>query len=172
MFTKQAFNMWTDIIWYKGCVPKQAFNMWTAQLERLPTKTRIASWGLNMSLSCDICLIGTETRDHVLLQCGFAAEIWRAVFSKLDPTQSLITSWAELLSWIRRSSEQAPSLLRKVVVQSVVYNIWRQRNNMTHNHTFVPARTTFKLIDREVRNILFARRKKKRFKNLLIRWLA
>nr|VDD49545.1 unnamed protein product [Brassica oleracea] len=146
--------------------------MWTAQLERLPTKTKIASWGLNTSLSCAVCLIGIETRDHVLLHCGFAAEKWRAVFSKLDQYQPPCTTWAELLSWTRRSTVPAPSLLRKVVVQSVLYNIWRQRNNVIHNHILVPARTTFRVIDREVRNILFARRKRRKFKNLLICWLA
>ncbi|CAH8278032.1 unnamed protein product [Arabidopsis lyrata] len=31
------------------------------------------------------------------------------------------------------SSPAAPSLLRKLAAQVVVYNIWRQRNNLLHN---------------------------------------
>ncbi|XP_048608023.1 uncharacterized protein LOC125584136 [Brassica napus] len=119
------------------------------------------------------CLSGRiETRDHILLHCGFAAEIWTAVFYKMDRHQAPFTTWAELLSWIRRSSASAPSLLRKVVAQSVLYNTWRQRNNVIHNHILLPARTTFKVIDREVRNTFFARRKRRKFKNLLFCWLA
>ncbi|CAL9216044.1 unnamed protein product [Arabidopsis halleri] len=80
-------------------------------------------------------------------------------------------SWAELLSWQRSSSSAAPSLLRKIAAQSTVYQIWKQRNNVVHNHVSIPASTIFKLIDREIRNIITARRKRKLFRNLMQVWL-
>lgn len=64
---------WAKLIWFKGNVPKHAFNMWTAQLNRLPTRVRLASWNTGINLSCTLCLLGQETRDHIMLTCGFSS---------------------------------------------------------------------------------------------------
>lgn len=39
---------WADKVWFKGYVPSHAFMMWVAQLDRLPTRSRLASWGLQI----------------------------------------------------------------------------------------------------------------------------
>ncbi|KAF3601806.1 hypothetical protein F2Q69_00038228, partial [Brassica cretica] len=49
------------------------------------------------------------------------------IIARLDPNRRLILSWNELLSWIKRSSTSAATTLRKLVTQSAIYNIWRQR---------------------------------------------
>ena len=162
---------WSSTVWFKGCVPKQAFNLWTAQLDRLPTRTRLASWGVTQQTSCPVCLFGEETRDHILLYCGYAAELWRCVMARLKQIHTGFTEWAELLSWIRSDTTSAPSLLRKVATHSTIYNIWRQRNNQLDNQILIPASTVFRLIDRDIRNILLGRRSKKNFRPLLAKWL-
>ncbi|CAG7881679.1 unnamed protein product, partial [Brassica rapa] len=42
--------------------------------------------------------------------------------------------WNELLSWIRSSVIQSPILLRKLAVQSTIYHLGKQRNNVYHNN--------------------------------------
>lgn len=77
---------WADAIWFKGAVPRNAFNMWVAHLDRLPTRQRLAAWGVAPSSLCCLCSTMTETRDHLLVSCAFASVIWRLVFSRLVPT--------------------------------------------------------------------------------------
>lgn len=145
--------------------------MWVAQLDRLPTRQRLASWGLNIPTDCCLCASSIETRDHLLITCTFSAELWRSSLARIDPNRRLFLTWAELLSWIRRSSTAAPSTLRKIVAQSVIYHAWRQRNNVLHNQIFVPHSIIFKAIDREIRNIITARRHMKCFATMMQLWI-
>ncbi|VVB02963.1 unnamed protein product [Arabis nemorensis] len=97
--------------------------------------------------------------------------IWCSVFRRISPSERLFTNWQELLSWIRRSTHQGPSLLRRMVAQAAIYHIWRQRNNVYHNHNVLPARTIFKNLDREVRNIINSRRHRRHWNTLMHRWI-
>ncbi|CAL9245458.1 unnamed protein product, partial [Arabidopsis halleri] len=78
--------------------------------------------------------------------------------TRVDPNMPLFLSWAELLSWVRVSSTNAHSLIRKISVQASIYHLWKQRNNFVHNQVSLPPSTIFNLIYREVRNIITARR--------------
>lgn len=156
----------------QGCVPNQAFNMWIAQHDRLPTRERICSWGISSDRSCPVCLFGFESRDHILLHCGFSSQVWRFVLAKLDPRRTSFTCWSELLSWLRDQPSHCPSILRKIVTQTTIFQLWKQRNNLLHNRIFIPASTVFRIIDREVRYIILGRRHKRLFKNLLSFWLV
>lgn len=60
---------WGGTVWFKGATPKHAFNMWIANLNRLPTKSRLARWGMNINTTCDFCSLEPETRDHLFLSC-------------------------------------------------------------------------------------------------------
>ncbi|CAH8349985.1 unnamed protein product [Eruca vesicaria subsp. sativa] len=48
-----------------------------------------------------------------------------------------------------------------LAAQVTIFHIWKQRNNCLHNGTTIPPSTIVKLIDREVRNVITARRRKK-----------
>ncbi|KAG7551508.1 Reverse transcriptase domain [Arabidopsis thaliana x Arabidopsis arenosa] len=162
---------WSSLVWFKGAIPKHAFNMWVSHLNRLPTKQRLRSWGIIDSSSCSFCSTAVESRDHLLITCNFSSTIWLQILARLDPRQ-LFLSWTELLSWIRSSSQAAPSLLRKIVAQASIYHIWKQRNNVVHNQIFIPTSALFKLIDRDIRNTINARRQRKRFRNLMQLWIS
>lgn len=60
---------WTATVWFKGSVPRHAFHLWFTQLDRLPTRTRLASWGLPIDQSCCLCGNALENRDHLFLRC-------------------------------------------------------------------------------------------------------
>ncbi|KAG7537157.1 Reverse transcriptase zinc-binding domain [Arabidopsis suecica] len=168
---REAAKGWAASVWFKGAVPRHAFNMWVTHLDRLPTRQRLASWGQILFPECCLCTMATESRDHLMLACEFTSQIWSLVFSRISPRQHLFCSWAELLSWTSQASLSAPSIFRKVIAQVVVYNIWRQRNNVLHNSQRLSPPLVFKLIDRDVRNIISARRKRKRWRDLMILWI-
>ncbi|XP_024004072.1 uncharacterized protein LOC112081542 [Eutrema salsugineum] len=93
---------WYNAIWFKGATPKHAFFMWTAQLNRLPTRSRLASWGLNIPSSCCLCSAHDETRDHLLFWCGYGGEIWSAVLRRIGVAPFVFQSWTALLSWVKQ----------------------------------------------------------------------
>lgn len=168
---RAALVNWVDIVWFKGNTPKHAFNMWIANLDRLPTKSRLERWGMQIITTCRLCGLHFETRDHLFLNCDFAVYIWNAVCRRLDLPSITFGSWQQLLSWMKRKSERSPPTLRKLITHSVVYAIWRQRNNLHHNQLQVLLSVVFRDIDREIKNSITARRFNKCFRMLMQLWL-
>lgn len=168
---RQDSKDWVDIVWFKGSIPKHSFNMWIANYDKLPTRARLAEWGLPVSPLCAFCSRGDETRDHVLLSCEYSQDIWREVLLRCRTSLTRFTNWSELLSWIRASTSKKLSILRKIAVQAVVYHLWKQRNNLIHNQTSLTTAALFHGIDREIRNIISARRTRKHFGSLIVMWL-
>ncbi|CAG7889359.1 unnamed protein product [Brassica rapa] len=58
-----------------------------------------------------------------------------------------------------------------LVVQSLIYSVWRQRNNMLHTNCITSPLVVFKDINRQVINSIYALRHKTKFRNLLSIWL-
>ena len=162
---------WVDVVWFKGGIPKHAFTMWVANYDRLPTRARLAAWGLPIAPACPFCTRYDETRDHLMLTCAYSYEVWSEVMRRCQPPPSMITTWLELLSWIRSSRSKSLTLLRKIAGQTAIFHLWKQRNNLIHNQASLSSATVFHGIDREVRNIISARRQSKPFKSLMQMWL-
>lgn len=160
-----------NLIWFKGAIPRNSFNMWVANMDRLPTRARLASWGLSVPTTCCLCSAYDETRDHLFMTCHYSTSVWRLSIGHLNPPDRMFTNWSELLSWIRGNSSAAPSLLRKLAAQSIVYHLWKQRNNVLHNNLVLAPETIFRFIDKEMRNIITARRERKQFLKLMEKWM-
>ena len=58
-------------------VSKHAFISWMAILNRLPTKERIKSWGLEVEETCILCRNAAKTREHFLFGCDFLRDSGR-----------------------------------------------------------------------------------------------
>lgn len=145
--------------------------MWVTNLNRLPTRSRLVAWGMQIPSTCCICSSQPETRDHLMLSCPFAQALWSESRRRFRDTVPVFTVWSDLVVWSSSSSPSTPSLLRMMVVQAMFYNIWKQRNNMLHNQALTPPLVTFREINRHVINSINAFRKRKRFSNLMSRWL-
>ncbi|XP_023640572.1 uncharacterized protein LOC111831144 [Capsella rubella] len=145
--------------------------MWVSQLDRLPTRSRLLSWGLQVPAHCCLCSRDSETRLHLFLSCPFSRCIWEKVFERLRLPPLLFRDWEHLISWTMLRSRSSPPTLRKLAAQATVYAIWKQRNNVLHNSQIINPLVIFKLIDREVRNSITARRHRKSFKALMSRWI-
>lgn len=121
--TRKQIKAWSKLVWFKGCVPKHAFNMWVANLNRLPMRVRLVSWGMNIPKECCLCSRLEETRDHLFITCEYNSVIWRIIFSRLSPSQLRLRSWSELLIWTSCNFTEGPSLLRLIVTQAVVFHL-------------------------------------------------
>lgn len=168
---REAPKNWSKSIWFSGAILRQAFNMWLANLNRLSTKLRMSSWGLNVQTACSLCNAHEESRDHLFLSCSYSAALWRLIFARLDRHHPPFISWTELLSWMRAPSSTAPTTIKKLATQSLIYHTWRQRNSAIHQSGFAPMQTTFHLIDRDIRNVINARRHRRKFVSLMQFWI-
>lgn len=93
-------KVWVKSVWFSGAVPRQTFNIWLANLNRIPTKVRLASWGLNIQTTCCFCSNQDESRDHLFLNCTYTTALWNRIFELLDPRRTAFLTWEEFLSWL------------------------------------------------------------------------
>lgn len=145
--------------------------MWTANLDSLPTKSRLAAWGIQINTTFGLSSLHPETRDHLLLTCDYALFIWNVVSSRLHLPHIVFGSWSDLISWTTVRNERSPPTLRKLIAQAVVYAIWKHRSNLHHNQIYVLPSVIFKDIDRVIKNSITARQLNKRFRLLMSLWL-
>ncbi|KAF3576334.1 hypothetical protein DY000_02035517 [Brassica cretica] len=83
---------------------------------------------MQIPTTCCVCSSQPETRDHLMLTCPYATLIWTEVRRRMRTTVPLFTDWSQLIQWSSTSTVTAPSVLRMLVVQALVYGIWQQRN--------------------------------------------
>lgn len=134
-------------------------------------RSMLAAWRLPVSPTCPFCSTYDETRDQLLLSCDYKKDVWREVLLRCQPPSVMFTNWSEFLSWIRSSPSRKLMLLRKLAVQTVVFQFWKQRYNLIHNQASLPAATVFYGIEKELRNIISARKLRKHFNYLMAMWL-
>ena len=159
------------VVWFKGEIPKHSFTMWVVNYDMLPTRSRLATWGMMVATDCPFCSSDVETRDHLFLKCEYGQDVWSEVFIRCQPPMLSFTDWSELLSWILSAATPELKLLRKLATQVVIFHLWKQRNNLIHNHTSLSVSSIFHCIDKELRNIISARKGRKQFRSLMSMWL-
>lgn len=162
---------WTDQVWYKGAIPRHAFMMWLMHLDRLPTRARLASWGLQIDTSCCLCGLFLETRDHLFLHCEVSEGLWLEINKRLGYNSFTFHTWDALSAWLDVRDSRSPRCLRRLVAQATLYEIWRERNNRYHNNISTDVRILFKRLDRQIRDAILAKKKYKDFNGLMQIWL-
>ncbi|KAG2262578.1 hypothetical protein Bca52824_069657 [Brassica carinata] len=162
---------WEKKVWYRGHIPSHAFLMWVAQLDRLPTRTRIASWGQHLDTYCCFCDNFPETRDHIFLRCEYSEQLWTLILRRLGYQAVMFHTWTALLEWSDIKDTTCPTTLRLLVIQATIYKIWFERNARLHSSPTSTPQGCFKIIDRLVRQAIIARKNRKSFRTLLRHWL-
>lgn len=146
---------WHNLVWFKEGIPRCSFVTWLAALSRLPTKDRLASWGMAVPLLCVLCNSGDETHQHLHFQCPFVASVWAHFCGSTIPTPpaSLLVV-DSLLS--RQYLIDSPGLrpVIKLVMQVIVYCTWRERNNRIFQQVFTPAAGVIAQVHRLMRDRL------------------
>ncbi|KAL1191756.1 putative ribonuclease H protein [Cardamine amara subsp. amara] len=130
---------WAKIVWFKGSIPKQAFHFWIANMDRLPVRARLVSWGMNISHLCCLCNLETETRDHLFLHCEVADQLWNLVLGRLGLPTFIFHNWSALVAWLSSRSSGTSPKLKLMAAQGTVYYLWRERNNRLFKSTSIPA---------------------------------
>ncbi|KAG7561138.1 Reverse transcriptase zinc-binding domain [Arabidopsis thaliana x Arabidopsis arenosa] len=141
---------WHKSVWFKDHIPKHAFICWVVAWNRLHTRDRLRSWGLNISPSCVLCNASLETRDHLFFECGFSMQVWSYFTARTNLTPPI--PFMSCLSWVRSASrDKNIALIIKLIFQASIYLIWKERNLRIHTSTSTPPSVTIKAIKQLLR---------------------
>ncbi|KAF3485838.1 hypothetical protein F2Q69_00053867 [Brassica cretica] len=110
----------------------------------------LSSWGMQVPSCCCICTTEPESRDHLMLSCPFVLTLWAEIRIRLRCGVPNFSTWSELMLWACASAPAAPSILKLLVVQTLVYSVWRQRNSMLYSNCISPPLVVFKDINRQL----------------------
>jgi hypothetical protein len=85
---------------------------------------------------CRFCYSNQEFINHLFFHCSFCRRIWcNFMASCLVPVPCV--DWVDVVNWsictLKDKSRQA--ILCKLCLATVVYHLWRQRNELCHGNT-------------------------------------
>lgn len=142
---------WVDVVWTKRGIPRHNFHLWLVLQDRIPTRDRLISWGLQVSPSCLLCNAANESRDHLFQDCSFSFNLWTQLARKLR--LSPLRNWdATLGQMIALPKGKPPTLLSYLAWQAMIYWLWNERNARLHSNTFHSADTIYTTIYRQLKN--------------------
>ena len=93
------------------------------------------------SPQCRLCHAMVESHEHLFFQCSYSTTVWDAVNRKAGLTWPN-HSWNALLQWAAlhlKTNSSDLYLVARVILASVVYFIWLERNNRIFNQIHKPA---------------------------------
>lgn len=126
-------------------------------LSRLPTRDRLASWGISVPLQCVLCSSGLESHHHLFFQCSFVQAIWTRYCGNLIPSvPSSLQAVAVLLSNHQIASSPGLSAVIKLLLQCIIYSVWRERNSRIFRQTASTEHVVIAQVERLVRDCLIS----------------
>lgn len=119
--------LWVPAVWQPLSIPKCAFLLWMAFKNRLFTRDRLISFGINTDGGCVLCTNGFESTCHIFSECRY---------SKVVLHHDILSGvWADYL----RGDFFVPGIISKarrrlafLFLSVAVYLLWRERNDRIH----------------------------------------
>ncbi|CAA7031080.1 unnamed protein product [Microthlaspi erraticum] len=112
---------------------------------------------MNVSEDCVLCSSGRETHHHLFFECPYSATVWGQLAARIWPNPpSDIHSAAAWISLNRHRQNSQAQTVSKLLLQSAVYLIWRERNARIFTGKATPATTLRVSIDRLMRDRLLS----------------
>lgn len=128
--SKRNKAAWRKVVWIPQGVPRYAFITWLAVKNRLFTGDRMRQWGLVQG--CELCGERDEMRDHLFFACPFSYTVWESLARNLVGS-GINPDWQWTLQRLQRMRVKGmDSCLAKLLFQTTLYHIWRERNARRH----------------------------------------
>lgn len=144
---------WHGVIWISRAIPRHSFHAWLVIQNRLPTRDRMLSWGLQVDGQCLLCNGSAESRDHIYFSCNYSFNLWELVMRRLELVP--LRSWQDTLIQLQGLPPPTTQrLLSLLAWQGTLYWLWNERNTRLHAKTFRSVDQLFLHIDRQLRNKL------------------
>lgn len=121
----------------------------------LLTRDKLVSWGLQVLSNCLLCYDPQETISHLFFSCTYSLQIFRGLFCHytFNPPADLM----DTVNWVlRASSVRKVKTICSLVLQAIVYEVWKERNSRLHSTSSRPASVLIKEIQLIIRKKLFS----------------
>lgn len=161
---------WCRVVWFTQSVPRYAFITWLAVQNMLSTGDRTRSWGITQG--CGLCGEWDETIDHLFFACPYSFTVWESLVRGFFG-QRTNSDWTLTLNAIQRNRlNRLDSILIKMIFQTVIYYVWRERNTRRHQGKWTSTDQLRKVIDRSMKNRIVSLKYGPQHRNagLLQRW--
>ncbi|CAL1367519.1 unnamed protein product [Linum trigynum] len=103
---------WWTILWKGVTIPRNRIITWLLIRGSINTKRKMLKWGFSGDVSCCLCKIGIDDRDHLYVQCMFSRQMFAALFCRYLQ-MPMVRNWDELMAFLIRklggSTEAAES---------------------------------------------------------------
>ena len=120
---------WYRLVWSSASIPTYSFIFWLAIRERLFTLDRINRF-LSFPNRCFLCRSDAERHSHLFFQCSYSRE----VLSVVQRSKKFSWPWRRweigvLWAAARWSGNSPWQVANRLLLQTMIYFIWRERNN-------------------------------------------
>ncbi|KAL4562942.1 hypothetical protein LXL04_026973 [Taraxacum kok-saghyz] len=124
--------------WLKTSPIKVNRFIWRAIQSRIPTATELAARGVEVpNISCSACISGSESVDHLLVSCPYAAKIRKQTFNWFGLQHRVLQSVAELISSLENWGNDVRQRRKIMLIcHSMLWSIWKLRNDRLFNGVF------------------------------------
>lgn len=112
----------------------------------ITTRDRLRNWGLSVPPECLLCNTATESKSHLFFECSYFSVVWNTFFTHhtLSPHVLLI----DIVRWVRSASRHGKlTMICKLMLQTVIYYLWREKNARLHTAISKPAQLLVKDIN-------------------------
>jgi hypothetical protein len=115
-------------------------------------------WGFSGSSVCLFCRGFQECKEHLFFSCCFSRRIWRVVmagYSCVDPP----VERDAVISWFKKEMRRKKvwNHVCKLCFGAIVYQLWKQRNDLLHGNTPLPEEAIVAQIRWKVRARLLSK---------------
>ncbi|XP_018473781.1 uncharacterized protein LOC108845004 [Raphanus sativus] len=169
---EKAVLPWHRIVWFPQAIPRQSFMVWLAFKDRLSTGIRMRSWGVEQV--CVYCGEKDESRDHLFSACPYTFTVWMNVAERLLGA-AITPDWADTVTSIMRPNRnKLDTVLIRLVFQTSIYMLWRERNSRRHGGANMSVTLITKNIGKMVKNRISSLkyRGNHKLEGLLRRWFT
>lgn len=151
-FLRQRRNKetWSKIVWFAQAVPRHSFMTWLAFRNRLSTDDRMRTWEIQQR--CVLCGEWDETRNQLFFACPYFFMVWPNTAGWLLGSDITPDGDDTISSLLQNTRSRVDKTLWRMVFQTVIYAISRERNSRRHGGVWVSVDKLTHSIDRHIRN--------------------
>ena len=123
---------------------------------------------------CVYCREKDESKDHLFFACPYTFTVWMNVAEKLLGA-AITPDWEDTVtSLLRPNRNRLDAILLRLVFQTAIYVLWKERNSRRHGGVSAPVDTTTKAIGNQVKNLISSMKYmgNHKLRGLLVRWFT
>ena len=137
--------------------------------DRLSTGNRMRQWGVVQG--CELCGERDETRDHLFFACPYFYTVWESLAKGLMG-RGINPDWHWTVQHLIGMHQSMDSVFVKLLFQTTIYHIWRERNGRRHQQPRTPVEQMKRRVEKEVRTKVFSLKytHNHKFAGMLQRW--